>query len=932
MSSQKNDIIALYLNSRSIRKKFESIQLIIQNYKPSFIFMTETWIYKNEIEFYNFPNYNAVYSCRNSKGGGCAIFLLETFEYTILEDSVFDGNHFLMLNLTKQNLKLGVFYRKPNSDYQNFINFLDEKLFSSNKLILLGDANINLLNSDNKTGKYTDTVYSNGFNILNKIDKNSATRFDKRYRTPSIIDHVITDISNLNYEIDLSDWPDFDHKIMTLNLKKLLFMSHNNIQKYKKTFIDYDKLERNLKTKLNSINTTEINFEVLHQILQVTIDECKTIKTKKYCNNINTGWFTKELADKIKERNRWYKLHGKYPNNLYIAKKFKESQKETKKMTYDNKKEHFSRKIVESEGNNRKTFKILNNILQRRTKKHNRIDKILNSTGEEITDLQDISNELNKHFTEIAKHISKPKKYSKVHDKNINVNFYLAKTSAEEISSVINDLKRSVSPGHDGISCDILKFLNKTISPYLSAVINKILDEGIFPQCLKWARITPVFKSGDKTDCNNYRPISVLNILSKIVEKIIYTRLMKFLEENEILNAHQYGFLKSKNTLSAITYLTELVNSGIDKKFYNRILFLDFKKAFDMVHHEILLMKLKNLGIEGKSFKLFQSYLTDRYQITKIDKYESDPHKIEYGVPQGSVLGPILFLIYVNDLGEMNLEGKLIMYADDVALVFSGEKNSTLLKMRNDIKKVTEWCAKNNMYLNERKCVYMNFNEKNREIENVEINNCYIKKVDNYKYLGVEIDNKLTFCNQIEKIKNKIRSFCGILSHTSKYLNTNSKYLLYNSFISSHLIYCAVIYNNSLKTDLDKLQRMQNKVLKILFNKSRLTRTETLYKELKILQIEYIIKNESIKLIYKIENKIINNNIRLVENNSFHSYSTRSANHFHVEQAMSNRGLNRVTNSAVKEFNKIPNELKLIANFCNFKKKLKLYLLDKQNI
>ena len=288
-------------------------------------------------------------------------------------------------------------------------------------------------------------------------------------------------------------------------------------------------------------------------------------------------------------------------------------------------------------------------------------------------------------------------------------------------------------------------------------MFNQCLLEGEFPKCLKIAEVIPIFKKGSATNVSNYRPISLLSQFDKIFEKIIYNRIIDFIEKYNLLSDHQFGFRQNSSTIHAVTYIYDNLIKNVDKGLYSCCIFLDLSKAFDTVDHHILLCKLKNyFGIRGKSLNLIKSYLTNRRQYTKISNNFSDELEINCGVPQGSCLGPLLFLLYINDLplaSQMNTT----LYANDTYLMMS-DLNLTSLQNRINIelKNIDFWLKKNKLSLNFSKSTFLLIHKQpSRTIKStfeIKINDIMLTRPPIVKYLGLFIDQNLNWIPHVKSL------------------------------------------------------------------------------------------------------------------------------------------------------------------------------------
>ena len=331
-----------------------------------------------------------------------------------------------------------------------------------------------------------------------------------------------------------------------------------------------------------------------------------------------------------------------------------------------------------------------------------------------------------------------PLDYMKNEVKN---SFVFSPTSTFEIHTLIDKLNNKKSSGYDLISNSILRETKDIIAPYLNVLFNKCISQGIFPDSFKTAQVIPLFKGGDKEDPNPYRPIPLLLSIGELFDKLISKRIINFFNKYEIFSSHQFGFRSNFATEYPVIDIHEKLVKNLDEGLSSCAIFLDLAKAFDSVDHSILIRKLKHYGIRGLPLQLLRSYLSDRNQFVKLNDANSSLIDILFGVPQGSILGPLLFLIFINDLPEAtNLYVKL--FADDMFLCAQDTNLESLENYVNiELDKVFVWLASNKLTLNVKKSKYMIVSRK-KSIPDlcIQINGCHLDQCDSYKYLGIYID------------------------------------------------------------------------------------------------------------------------------------------------------------------------------------------------
>ena len=340
----------------------------------------------------------------------------------------------------------------------------------------------------------------------------------------------------------------------------------------------------------------------------------------------------------------------------------------------------------------------------------------------------------------------------------------------------------------------------------------------------------------------NYRPVSVLPLFSKILERLMYNRLISFINKHNLLFNFQFGFREGHSTNLALIYLVDKISNSLDTGEYVLGLFLDFTKAFDTVNHDILLQKLEHLGIRGISLNWFKSYLSSRSQYVDYSGVSSELQYIRCGVPQGSILGPLLFLLYINDLSRVSSLLFSMLFADDSNMFLSGKNPDVLINtMNTEIEKILEWLNINKLTLNVKKTHYMFFKKSKAKLirtHDITIKGQITDMVDVTKFLGVHIDACLSWRHHIQHIRNKIAKGLGIICKARKVLHQSTLLTLYNSFILPYLTYCIELWGMTFKSHLDPLIKIQKRALRLITNSHRLAHTEPLFKELNILTLQ----------------------------------------------------------------------------------------------
>ena len=408
-------------------------------------------------------------------------------------------------------------------------------------------------------------------------------------------------------------------------------------------------------------------------------------------------------------------------------------------------------------------------------------------------------------------------------------------TNAAEIINIVSNLSSKWSAGYDSIPVNIIKVSIPYIAEPLSQLINKSFLTGSFPQRLKIAKVCPVFKNGDKHLFSNYRPISILPSFSKIYEKVISQRLLSFLESGNILVQNQYGFRQNRSTYMAMTEMLDKISAAIDNGEYPIGIFIDLSKAFDTINHSILLDKLEYYGIRGFALNWFESYLHSRQQYVFLDGASSAMCHINCGVPQGSILGPLLFILYINDIVKCSDILQFILFADDTNIFYSNSDISELERIVNvELSKLSNWFKANRLSLNATKTNFIIFGNKKvskcgREFKLL-LDGNVLERTDCTKFLGVYFDEKLKWHTHLNHISSKISKGLGMLGRVSKILPLNVLRTLYHTLIYPYLNYCCIIWGGAGASALHRLEVLQNRAIRIITHSPFLSSSSPIYK------------------------------------------------------------------------------------------------------
>ena len=561
---------------------------------------------------------------------------------------------------------------------------------------------------------------------------------------------------------------------------------------------------------LNGAGDVNIRAGHLNEILAKKIDHFVPIRshTVKYKNIRREPWVSVGILHSIKYSKKLYAKSIRANATEKNIHDYKEYNKLLQKIKRTAKKNYYGEMCTLFKNNTSKLWKIINEISGKTNNKDGLIDS-LKVGNMYVYDSHSIVNKFGQYFSTVGENFAQ-----KIPNANQNIDYYLEKIrrnarslfmepcTKAEVTKLLRQLPPKHSSGYDNISNVLLKEIGPCIIDILVELFNMSIQSGIFPDIMKIAEVVPLYKGKERFLENNYRPISLLTTISKLLEKIVCTRVYKFLNTTGQINPTQYGFRANHLCDNAVNYLVGRVVRNLEKKMDTVAVYLDLSKAFDTLEHEIVLAKMHRYGIRGKPLEWFQSYLYNRKIRVRCKPTSagqnviSDTYSINYGTPQGSCLGPLIFLIFCNDL-RLHLEFmECLQFADDTTLIYS-HKNPTYLAfcIETDLANVQDWFHANKLTLNVDKTVYMKFHGKNRQATNLDLklNGVTIPRVTSMKFLGTWIDDTLTWKIHISNTITKLNTKLGLLYRSKHFLSSHAMRVLYFAQFQSVVSYSSVV-------------------------------------------------------------------------------------------------------------------------------------------
>lgn len=854
-NSNQNTLSILTQNIRSIYKNIDDLQITLSQlpYDMDILILTECRL-KPSKPVPKLPNYS--HYCTTillNQNDGVVVYVKDNLQTKIKQLNLSDATG---LQITVSNHVILGIYRSPShTNADNFVTSLHNYLDSISKyknIMLLGDININLIVTPTERAQDRNNRL-NYLNVLSSCGFLPGHNFPTRIN--SCLDHAMLKLDNNSCSslVAVLNTSVTDHQlvILNINLKKKLEISSRyktvtNYENAYKTLLEMDV------TALNIYTDPETYAATLIETVRSAITSNSRTTPIPSKSRIIKPWITLGVLRCIRLRNAMqiklklnthndilkitYKRFRNYCNNL--IKKLKRAYNKSL--------------ITQTSKKPKKLWSTINNITQYKQPKTTNSELLNISTSPQLS-----VTFVNSHFIGIGQNLAEaiikrvgqlPNSYTATRTQYINhSSFVLLDTDPPEVNRIIMSLDSESAPGWDGINTKFIKLAKDFLIPLITNLANLCFQAGTFPKVFKRSIVTPVHKGGDKGDLHNYRPISVLSSTSKILEKLLNNRLVSYLDKFNVLCDTQYGFRKKMSTQDAILSITSEIVREVDKGGKCLVVFLDLKKAFDTVSIPILVHRLEGIGVRGTALSLFKSYLHDRTQKVKIDNYQSTEEEVLFGVPQGSVLGPTLFLIYINEMCNLrSVGGRIVSYADDTAIVFTGGSwDDVRAKAERGLLVVSEWLDDNLLTLNIAKTNFMCFSptiitQPGSDFE-VRIHRCgdatsltcscpALQRVACTKYLGIMVDQRLSWHSHIEVTMNRIRKLNWIFRTLRSLMTAQLLNQIYVAMAQSVINYCIVVWGGANKTNFLNIERAQRSLVKVMYCKPYRFSTDSLYK------------------------------------------------------------------------------------------------------
>ena len=885
---------------------------------------------------------------QDKSGGGLLLYFRKSLNCKRRPELEISKIETLWTEVTLTNTKpflICTLYRPPSATSE-WIDLLEEELSVAQttglEMIIMGDLNIDFQACSNN--KWLNLVQL--FDLTQLVTK--PTRITQYSST--LIDHVYTTNPENISECYVPSYSISDHFPVCFSRKTNCKISKNeHITTTYRSFKNFNETHflQDLATDLGSFSDILVDSDINEacfawiKTIQHQLDHHAPVKSRRVKHKRLPEWSNQEILTTRKLRDI-SKRHGNWPD-------YKKYRNKTKTLIRQAKKHHFSEAVTNLK-DTKSIWKHLRTANKKTSACDNALPDELEINGQQYTNSQDIAFKLNDYFASISEYINTNDVITSAPDLTkletyisskipLDTFFRIPKITVNHVSEFINGLNPAKATGLDGIGPQILKLASTVLSPSITALINKSIETATFPDQLKMAKLYPIHKGGSKSDPANYRPISILPTISKIFEKHINKHLVAFLNKYKVIHANQSGFRQKHSCQTALVKLIDQWMACIDRGDIVGSVFLDFRKAFDLVDHSILIDKLSLYKCQGPDLNLISSYLQSRQQVIDSGKGLSTPAYIKSGVPQGSILGPTLFLIFINDLPLHMEYCDIDLFADDATFHANGKTKSEVEpKLQTDGNNSKSWAKHHKMQIHYDKTSCMTLGSRHRTQNeasklDITIDGNEIKQVDKQKLLGVYIDENLLWTTHIDYLCSTISTKISLLKQLSTYVPVKVQKLFYQGYILPLIDYGSNTWGSTSKLNIERLSKLQKRAARIILKADFDTPSSEMFNELGWSTIENRHNYNKAVLTYKALNDLTPEYISNLLKPTFetHNRNLRSATNGSLSVPRSRTSLfdRSFSATAPKLWNSLPKEITTASSLENFKQLAKTNFMNR---
>ena len=928
----RNNLKCLVINLQGLTNKKTSLAQLNSDIQSDIVIASETWLHNDIkssellLDLYDVYRRDRVNKIR----GGAMIAIKKNLESEMVYTSKTTESIYCKINMKNRTpIIIGSVYRPPNPNLQKKDEICREltEIKANNKKALFwvgGDFNLPDIDwqIDTITGhQYPSALNTKFLDTINELGWNQIVNFSTRKN--NILDLFLTNNPGLIEEaLKIPGLGDHEAALITSKInpnrkkmkpRRILLWNRcdptiikEKMLRYQNSFIKSFNLNSNIEEMWGSIK------ENLISIME------ENVPTKITSTQFQQPWFNRTTKQLVRKRERWFKIMKKN-NSEKVQNKYKEIKKEAQQACRSAHAEYVNN-MISSDKTNKKPWTYIKNKNQEKfgipdLKKDNSI----------LQDPKDKADLLNGQFSSVFSN-PQPKIEKDTKMNNIqSTKMQHIKVTKKGVYNLLINIKEHKATGPDKIPGKILKMCAEEIVDVLVLFFQASLNQGKVPEDWKKANIVPLFKKGDKHKAENYRPVSLTSVTCKLLEHIIYSNIMGHLEKHDILNNIQHGFRQKRSCeTQLITTLNDFSNT-LNARGQTDAILLDFSKAFDKVDHLGLLIKLENYGISDSLLEWTKSFLIGRTQRVIVEGIESDPKPVLSGVPQGTVLGPLFFLIYINDIDVNLTEGtKLRLFADDSLLYRQIDSNKDYEILQNDLNKLEQWESKWKMEFHPGKCQVLKITRKHNPIESYyHLHSQTLETTRSAKYLGINIDDKLQWTDHIRSVCQRANKLLAFLKRNISSCPQHIKTKCYNTFVKPVLEYGCCVWDPYYQCHIDNIEKIQKNAGRFVTNNYNYNNgnTKINMNKLNWKPLEEHRARNKVTLLYKAIN-----NQAILPLNEFKMTDSRTRSGvqvFTIPSSKLNCHMQSYFPSTFRLWNKLPNETKLSLNVEDFKNRLK---------
>ena len=925
--NNRDKLCIMHSNVQSLKNKVSLLEAESNDF--DIITLSETWL-TNLIstDSISIPNFHPPTRLDrpNDPHGGVAIYVRNYLYCKHRPDLHVDGLEAVWVEtkLNQKSILIGSFYRPPNS-LIHYWDLIGESFRKVNNtalpFLVLGDFNTDFLNNP--------SVHLRNIIQLNSLHQLTSEPTRITATSSTCLDLIITQTPELIESTEVLPAAFSDHSIPCLYLKN----TTKPTTSFKRTILNYDKLNKEEYNRLlqlvewdNIINMGTIDMATEEFIDRLMTSAMQCMPTKVITVRPNdVPWMTDGIRLLIKQRKI---IHARAkltddPQDWHNFRQFRNYVTDTERERIAEYYKEIDKKASDPQNFGRKDWwKLVRSFFN----KKGLSDEIppLKLNANTYYSNKDKANILNNFFVEQSTLENDDDPVPQIPYANFQINDIIL--NEDEVESVVKGLDATKASGPDLVHNKLLIHAISVLACPLTKLFNRCLNEGKFPSLWKLAHVTPIYKKGLRELCTNYRPISLLSCVGKVLERCVHKHVYTFFKTHNVLTPHQSGFIPGDSAVNQLLSTYNNLCCSFDSGIITQTIYFDISKAFDRVWHKGLLVKLEAVGIRGKLHKFFHDYLDNRHQLVVVRGEKSDIKKIPAGVPQGSVLGPLLFVLYINDI-VTDIESRIKLFADDTSLSHASNDPLREAILNADLERIALWSQTWKITFNATKTDLLNSTNHHIQTTPLTFGNHTLDPSESHKHLGVILQNNCRWDEHVQFIANKVNMLIACLRNYKYRLSRKSLETMYKSFIIPHFDYADIVWDNCTDTQSNVLEKLHLEAIRIIIGSVKGTSHEKLYEESGFSSLKERRKRHKLIQFYKMINQICPNYLTdllpllMLEQNPYHR---RRPLERLVPRTRTELYNNSFLPSTTRLWNNLPDDIKAIDSISRFKRFLSL--------